>query len=315
MSGGIGRVQRDRRPRGLHRPVVLVPSDVHHADPVVRFGRLRVEFEGPLEGVLRLLQKLGHREQAALHRLNRAQRDPCRRVIRVVLDRPLEQQRRTFGGLGGGQPHLDLSLGERLVGFDRFGLALLDRADRGVAEFELHVLAQLVDDLVLEIEDRVDPAVELHGLQQASRPDFDELRGNPDRVAQPLERAADDPGRCHTAADLDRCAVVQPLPFTGAQRLQCVEDLRPPDDLQLGDILEIRGDRLGDSRADPVIGRLLDQVHERHDRDAARRRAGRGHHAARVGTRQARLEYRRPIGLPRPRSTPWRSMYSSRADW
>ena len=127
---------------------------------------------------------------------------------------------------------------------------------------------------------------------------LDEVRGDANQVAEPLEAADDDPRRAQAPADVDRERLVQLR--VRAEVAQRVEDSGPPDDGQAVDVLQIGADGLGDAGSNPVVGRLARDVGERHHgdgivdaagtvrqarRDAARRAARRAIEVARESTK------------------------------
>ena len=76
--------------------------------------------------------------------------------------------------------------GAVLVGLDRLGLLSLDLGHLGVVERQLHALAQLEDDLVLQAEDVADGAIDLHGARDRAGRDCNESGSDPDQVSEAL---------------------------------------------------------------------------------------------------------------------------------
>ena len=91
---------------------------------------------------------------------------------------------------------------------------------------------------------------------------LDDVRGDANQVAEPLEAADDDPRRAETPADIDRERLVQLR--VRAEVAERVEDAGPPDDGEAVDALQIRAHRLRDTRSNPVVDGLARDVGERH---------------------------------------------------
>ena len=96
-----------------------------------------------------------------------------------------------------------------LVGLDRARLTLFDPRHLAPLQRQVEALAQFVHDPILQREDVLDLAVDLHGAAQLPGRHVDEVRGDPDHPAEALVSADDDPGRAEAAADIDRERVVQ----------------------------------------------------------------------------------------------------------
>ena len=145
---------------------------------------------------------------------------------------------------------------------------------------QLQVLRQLEDDAILQREDLVERAVDLDVAQHRAGIHLDEPRGDADLRSEALERARDDPARAQAAADLDRKPVVVRRLVRRVEVAQRVEHALAADDREALHVLEIGGHRLGDARADPLVGGLARDVGERDDGDGVFRRRGQAQVAA-----------------------------------
>ena len=125
----------------------------------------RIERQGSLHSVDALQLKIAKRQEGALERVRHAEGSPRRRIVGVMLDRLLEQVDGPLDRLVRRHPNIHHAVRIRLVGFHRLGVTLLDPSNRRVVELQVEALAQLVDDLVLEFEDLIGLAVDLHGLE------------------------------------------------------------------------------------------------------------------------------------------------------
>ena len=136
-------------------------------------------------------------------------------------------------------------------------------------------MTQFEDDLVLQREDVVDPAVDLDRPADLAGRDLDEARRDPHHAAKALIATNDDPCRSETPANVDRQRVVQVR--IGAEVTQRVIDPRTADDGQAVDVLEIGTDGFGYPGSNPVVGRLAGDVRKRHHRNRVINRARRRH--------------------------------------
>ena len=129
-------------------------------------------------------------------------------------------------------------------------------------------------DLVLDFEDVGYPAVDPSAELDRAGLDVHDPGGDAQGVSQPLQGAVDHPDDALSVIGVeDACAVGGVRGAAVADTLR--RDGEVSDDLQSG-VLQIDGDRLGDARADPVIGGLPAHVRERRDHHRGRRLSNRG---------------------------------------
>src|SRR4051812_40090324 len=106
--------------------------------------------------------------------MNRAEPRPRARVVRVDLGRLFKEVNRAVERVAAARPQVHHAAREILVSLDRERLVPLDLFDLGSAELQVQPLTQLVNDLVLKVEYLCYLAVDLNGLDDLARADFDE---------------------------------------------------------------------------------------------------------------------------------------------
>ena len=240
----------------------------------MRVGELGIDRDGAPLHLDAFAHEIVDREERSLERVGAAERGPGHRVFLIVADGVFERRDRALDRVARREAQVHHAARVALVRLDRAGLALLDVGDLRAAQRQVQPLTQLEDDLVLQREDVADAAVDLDGAADFAGADVDEVGGDADELAEPLESADDDPGRAQPPADVDRQRLVEMR--ARGEIPQRVEHARAADERQAVNVLEIRADGFGDARTDPVVGRLAGDVRERHHRhrtlDRGRRR-------------------------------------------
>ncbi len=198
-------------------------------------------------------------------------------VIRVVLDRLLEQRDPAIHRIALGQAQVHHPAGERLVGFERLGPGVGNRRQILLRDVHFETRGQLGHELVLQLEQLFDSTVHLHGRELPAGGDFDPLRGDADAIAQALIRAAHRDRGAEPATKLHGLAIVDAASELAETALQ-LEDLLAGHDRHRLDPREVRGQRFGNALADPVVGGVAGDVGEvQHGDDRCRRGLGRLH--------------------------------------
>src|SRR4029079_14870701 len=93
------------------------------------------------------------------------------------------------------QPQRHHALRITLVGGNRPGFVALDLGNLLAIQMNVKALTELVDDLVLQIEDVRDAAVDLDRLHQTAALDRHQPLRDADLVPEPLIASGDDPAR------------------------------------------------------------------------------------------------------------------------
>ena len=175
----------------------------------MRVSELRVQLDRSLEGIDRFVDQVGERKERPLEVVRSPETRVRGGVVRIVLQRAFEERDGAVERLAAGHAEVHQAAGVRLVGLHRRRFVPADALDLADAEGQVQVLAQLVDDAILEVEDLADLPVHLDRADERARPDVHELRRDAHHVAEPLVAAGDDPRRAEAAADVDREPVVE----------------------------------------------------------------------------------------------------------
>ena len=198
--------------------------------------------------------------------MGRAELQVRARVAGIEGDRALEEQHGAVEGLVALQAEVQHPLGEGLVGLHHVRL-LAAAAARVQAQAQAG--GELVHDAVLQLEDLAHAAVDLHGVDHRARVHLGDARGDAHGVAQALIAARDHPARAQLAAGARGLRLVGRAHC--AQLAQGLPDPLAADDGQAIHALEVRGHRLRDAGAEPVVLRAPRDVGEAHDRHHGRR--------------------------------------------
>ena len=216
------------------------------------------------------------------------------RVGRIERDRPLEQERGPVQRLVALAHVVQHALGEGLVGFDDLRLfgAAAGRAARGR---HVQAGAQLADQAVLQVEDLGEPAVRFHRLLHLAGGDVEQPGGDTHRVAGALEAAGQHPTRPHLASHAQRHAVVG-VGRLGAEAAERLVDAAPRNQAQARHAAQVRGQRLRDAGAQPVVFAAAGDVGEGQDGHEG----DRIHGARRLAAAQPLevLAHRAHVGMP-----------------
>ena len=248
-------------------------------------GQLRVDRDRLLRDLDRPLREIRQTQERALQVVGGAQGGPCGRVVRVTRGGPLEHVNRPVNRLRAALHQVHHGARAILVRFHRVRFLSLDRRHLAVIQLDVEAMAQLVDDLVLELEDIADSAIDLDGAVQRARGDVDDPCRDPDLLAQSLIAAAHEPRRAQLATHVDGHSLVEIARVARSEMTQRVEDALSTDDGEPPDALGVGHHGLRDPRANPVVGRLPRDVGERQ-------------HRHRVGQRWLRADIPGGVGNP-----------------
>ena len=221
--------------------------------------------------------QLGQHQVGGLDVVGGAELEVGAGVARVQRHRALEEEHRAVQRLVALQPEVQHAAGEGLVGVDHVRLL---GAPRHPAEIQAQTLGELGHDAVLQREDLGDAPVGLDRVRDRARLDVGDAGRDPDDVAQALERAAQDPPRAELAADAGRERLVGGGGGAG-ELAQRFPDALAGHDRQPLDALQVRGQRLRDTGAQPVGAAVASDVGEGHHGHRVRRRRGHDGGAAR----------------------------------
>ena len=135
----------------------------------VRVAVGRAQLDGGVGELEAALEERGLREKRSLQVERAGERDERLDVLRIELHRLLEERNRAIDRVLAGKPEVQHAARVRLIRLHRLGAGVLDGRSIALPDFDLQSVGELGHQAILQLEQLIDAAVDLHRRRSAGR--------------------------------------------------------------------------------------------------------------------------------------------------